>query len=436
MPGPMLCSLLLAAVLVGTPGPAATSPVAPQPYTVIAQGLVELTEGTYAWSHTAHEISATTVAIESGGSTFLLARGDGAVVLDGSDGSRALLADCEAVLGAGAPTTWTAIALAESGGDAAPTARIDAIALIAAEASGGGFAPGAGWHDVELRHIDVAAGAAVQPPPGNPALAMVGAGTVADAAGTTIEAGGTIMLASAGATLTNVGEQTATVVVAVIGPALDTTSDAAASASTTATSPPAPPTTTTTTSTPAIDLDGDGLSDDEEAGLGTDHNNPDTDGDTLSDGEEVETHGTDPLDIDTDDDELPDAGEIVTYGSDPLDPDTDDDGLYDIEPVNWGTGPTNPDTDDDGLNDGQEVNGYGSNPHVTDSDGDSLGDGDEVNPWGSDPSDTDSDDDGLVDGEEVNGTHTEPANADTDGDTIDDGTEAGNGTDPNDPNDP
>ncbi len=43
-----------------------------------------------------------------------------------------------------------------------------------------------------------------------------------------------------------------------------------------------------------VDSDGDGLTDGEEASLGTDPNNPDTDGDTLNDGDEV-TNGTDPL---------------------------------------------------------------------------------------------------------------------------------------------
>ena len=52
---------------------------------------------------------------------------------------------------------------------------------------------------------------------------------------------------------------------------------------------------------PALnDSDGDGLSDDEEATLGTDPNNPDSDGDGLSDGEEVNTYGTDPLVADAD----------------------------------------------------------------------------------------------------------------------------------------
>ena len=59
-----------------------------------------------------------------------------------------------------------------------------------------------------------------------------------------------------------------------------------------------------------------------------------------------------------------------------------------------------------------------------------------MNTWGSNPTDTDSDGDTLVDGEEVNGTHTDPADDDSDDDGVDDGTEAGNGTDPNDANDP
>ena len=59
----MLRSLVLAAVLVGPSGSGSTAPAAP-PYTVIAQGLVELTEGNYAWSHTAHEVAGTELAIE------------------------------------------------------------------------------------------------------------------------------------------------------------------------------------------------------------------------------------------------------------------------------------------------------------------------------------------------------------------------------------
>ncbi len=48
---------------------------------------------------------------------------------------------------------------------------------------------------------------------------------------------------------------------------------------------------------PAKDSDNDGLSDEEEAKLGTDYLNPDTDGDGRNDGEEVKA-GTDPLKAD------------------------------------------------------------------------------------------------------------------------------------------
>lgn len=63
---------------------------------------------------------------------------------------------------------------------------------------------------------------------------------------------------------------------------------------------------------PVLDSDGDGLSDDEEAALGTDPNNPDTDGDGVLDGAEFDC-GADPLDPDsicsgTPPEELPNTG--------------------------------------------------------------------------------------------------------------------------------
>jgi len=101
------------------------------------------------------------------------------------------------------------------------------------------------------------------------------------------------------------------------------------------------------------DSDDDGLTDGEEAVLGTDPFNPDTDGDGLTDGQEVEVYGTDPLDPDTDNDGLTD-GEEVALGTDPLDPDTDGDGLMDGLEVDLGLDPLNPDTDGDGIPDGQD----------------------------------------------------------------------------------
>jgi hypothetical protein len=66
----------------------------------------------------------------------------------------------------------------------------------------------------------------------------------------------------------------------------------------------------------AVDTDGDGLSDEEEAAIGTDPTNPDTDGDGLSDGVEVAL-GTDPLDPDTDGDGIDDGTEVLQM-TDPL----------------------------------------------------------------------------------------------------------------------
>jgi K319L-like, PKD domain/Bacterial TSP3 repeat len=67
---------------------------------------------------------------------------------------------------------------------------------------------------------------------------------------------------------------------------------------------------------PPPDSDGDGLTDAEEAALGTDPGNPDTDGDGLGDGAEVNVHHTNPLLVDTDGDGFSDKAE-VDAGSDP-----------------------------------------------------------------------------------------------------------------------
>jgi hypothetical protein len=59
------------------------------------------------------------------------------------------------------------------------------------------------------------------------------------------------------------------------------------------------------------DSDGDGLSDEQEAGTCTSQTNPDTDGDTLSDGDEVNQHLTDPCNGDSDGDGLRDDWETI-----------------------------------------------------------------------------------------------------------------------------
>jgi len=77
------------------------------------------------------------------------------------------------------------------------------------------------------------------------------------------------------------------------------------------------------------DSDGDGLTDEEEAKLGTDPFNKDTDKDGLTDGDEVKVYHTNPLNPDSDFDGLTDGQEVLTYHTNPLDRDTDKGGVSD-----------------------------------------------------------------------------------------------------------
>jgi len=177
------------------------------------------------------------------------------------------------------------------------------------------------------------------------------------------------------------------------------------------------------------DTDGDGLTNSEEAQIGTDPLNPDTDGDGLGDGEEVKTYATNPLAPDTDGDGLGDGDEVHNRRTDPLNPDTDADQLMDGDEITRNTDPLNPDTDADLLNDGDEVT-RGTDPLNPDTDQDGLNDGAEVS-IGTDPLKPDTDADFLLDGQE-NQTCPHPLNPDTDGDGIIDGRDL----DPCDPNNP
>jgi len=105
------------------------------------------------------------------------------------------------------------------------------------------------------------------------------------------------------------------------------------------------------------DPDGDGLTNAEEAGLGTDPNDPDSDDDRLCDGP-LSVAGVCTGGEDRDRDGRRDADE-----TDPNDTDTDDDGIGDgVEvldgaypgPLGPRTNPLDPDTDDDGARDGAE----------------------------------------------------------------------------------
>ena len=199
------------------------------------------------------------------------------------------------------------------------------------------------------------------------------------------------------------------------------------------------------------DSDGDHLNDQEEAALGTDPFDVDTDDDGFPDGYEVENGllpldpsdgladpdgdglgdggeylaGTDPANPDTDGDHLDDGFEVST-GRDPLDPadglvDSDGDGLSDGEEAQLGTGILNPDSDGDGMIDGFEVlhslDPLDPNDADVDLDGDTLTNLQEHDA-GTNPRVPDTDGDGLRDDDELM-RGTDPANADTDGDGLD-----------------
>jgi hypothetical protein len=86
------------------------------------------------------------------------------------------------------------------------------------------------------------------------------------------------------------------------------------------------------------DSDGDGLTNGEEAELGTDPELADTDGDGVDDKDEVD-NGTDPTNDDSDGDGLTD-GEEAELGTDPNVADSDSDGYSDSEEVDGNTNPT------------------------------------------------------------------------------------------------
>ncbi len=216
------------------------------------------------------------------------------------------------------------------------------------------------------------------------------------------------------------------------------------------------------------DSDGDGLLDSQEATLGTNPNNADTDGDGTADGAEVGPNVGSP--VNSDGDALSNALEssIVDSDSDGVmnqsDPannnpcvpnansaaclatDSDGDGLTNGQEDTLGTSRSNPDTDGDGANDGAEVGGNVTAPTNSDGDGvpnvfessvtDTDGDGvpDQADPANNNPCvpnansaaclATDSDGDGLTNAQEDT-LGTDRNDADTDGDGANDGVEAG-----------
>lgn len=211
-----------------------------------------------------------------------------------------------------------------------------------------------------------------------------------------------------------------------------------------------------------FDYDHDGLTDAQEADLGTDPFNSDSDWDGLDDGQEVNEFNTNPLINDTDNGGVSDGNE-VGRGLNPLDAsddllfDTDHDGLSDSEEIMLGTSIFWYDSDFDALSDGDEVKIHHTDPLLMDTDGGGVADGQEIfnnlNPldpiddllfdsdhdglndaqeleFGTDRFNGDSDFDGLSDGREVNEYTTNPLLNDTDGGGASDGNEVSRGLNP------
>ncbi len=184
------------------------------------------------------------------------------------------------------------------------------------------------------------------------------------------------------------------------------------------------------------DADGDGATERQEEAAQSDPNVPDSDGDTLTDGEEINTHGSDPTLQDTDGDTLRDDAEVNIHMSDPTLQDTDGDTLNDDEEVVEGTdgfvtNPALPDSDDDGVRDDVDTK---PNEPTNDNDGDGLGNREERDDYQTDPLSDDSDGDSILDGEEVeageDGFVTNPNEADSDLDGFTDAIEINGGSDP------
>lgn len=382
----ILASATIIHALAQAVGPAAPSP-AQGHASVIASGVASVSEGAKRWRVLSQEATEEAVFQVVSAPGFLYSSGTPLVMVDVASFRRQRLAGGEAafidmnqqigISSVGARQSFTVIQLGESG--AQPSSPAQFVS--------GPFDATVGDYDVALVRDVLDQDEQGTIPAGSlPTLVYAVNGSIA------IEAGGTSTTLDAGQADTFTGDLTitgetggATYIAAHVGAKLPSVATPAAGtpipatpiptdtpAPTATSTPTATPTTTTApsptaaaTATPdastAADTDGDGLSDADEARLGTDPRNPDTDDDGINDGNEVHVYKTDPLNLDTDGDTLYDGGELI-YETDPLKPDTDGDGLSDGYEVYVSlTDPTKADTDGDGISDGQEVSN-GTNP--------------------------------------------------------------------------
>ncbi len=87
------------------------------------------------------------------------------------------------------------------------------------------------------------------------------------------------------------------------------------------------------------DVDGDGLTNDREAVVGSNPTLADTDGDGLDDRAEVFETGTQPNNRDSDGDGLSDGDEVLIYQTSPRNRDSDNDGIDDATEISQGSNP-------------------------------------------------------------------------------------------------
>src|SRR5215210_7843187 len=367
----------------------------------VAQGLIGV-EGPQVWRVREVGLSATG-APESGSTSFTLQRTGAAIVRNELTSRRTRLEAGEAYfMPSGDPFLRYAV-----GSD---PSIIWAIELLPPEAA----APGApttgtvlftsdaindyprGTFDVELQRGILLPGEVSElPPHTGPALMMVTSGRLqatTDGGQPSPISAGSGHLVTGALTLRNGDTQPAAFVVAALGEPVDGAEQPAAAqaaqtpvpgqpvptvllppvdAAPTAVAPtpmpvlvePTPVPTTTAPVPESGDIDGDGLSDVDEAAYGSDPLNRDFDADGLLDGEEVYIYGTDPLNNDSDGDGLLDGEEVNQFGTSSTSPDADSDGLVDDDEIFvYGTAPEALDTDGDGIGDGEEVLTYGTNP--------------------------------------------------------------------------
>lgn len=192
----------------------------------------------------------------------------------------------------------------------------------------------------------------------------------------------------------------------------------------------------------ATDTDGDGLSDVEEARLGTNPNKADTDGDGLSDGVEVKGNvgsckaGTNPLKADTDGDSLSDGAEVKGWNlTQKVRTNKNRKGKA-IGHVS--TNPCVADTDGDGLRDAAELKGYKLKTKVYIKKNGKIVKVIKIGKFVTNPVKADTDGDGLSDSTELKGSKTKrygtrksnPVDYDTDRGGASDGHEISKGADP------